>query len=90
MIARCPVAATAVNGVPELVDHGVTGLLSAPADASELADSILWLLGHSDEARKMGQRARQAVVSAFSVDVMVRRIETLYDQLLAEGPVDAV
>jgi len=84
MIMGLPVAATAVNGVPELVTHGRTGLLSPPNAPIELAENIVWLLDHPNEARKMGQDARERVVPAFSAEGMVEQIEDLYERLLIE------
>jgi glycosyltransferase involved in cell wall biosynthesis len=84
MIMGLPVAVTAVNGVPEIVDHQETGLLSPPESPSKLAENILWLLNHPDQARLMGRRARKRVVPAFSAERMVAQIEALYDRLLVE------
>jgi glycosyltransferase involved in cell wall biosynthesis len=84
MIMGLPVAATSVNGVPEIVTHGETGLLSAPEAPMELAQNIRWLLEHPDEAARIGQRARKRVVPAFSARRMVERIEALYEQLLIQ------
>jgi glycosyltransferase involved in cell wall biosynthesis len=84
MIMGVPVAATAVGGVPELVIHKETGLLSAPQEPAKLAENILWLLNHQDEARKMSERARNRVVPAFSGDYMVEQIEVLYDRVMLE------
>jgi len=85
MIMGVPVAATAVDGVPELVEHGTTGLLSPPREPDALAEHVLWLLDHPDEARRMGERGRDRVVPAFSVETMVAGIEDLYEACLAPG-----
>ncbi|MGZ8158481.1 MAG: glycosyltransferase family 4 protein [Methylobacter sp.] len=84
MIMNIPVAATDVGGVPELVIHKETGLLSAPRDPAQLAKNIVWLLDHPEEARKMSQRAHSRVVPAFSGRHMVERIEALYERLMLE------
>lgn len=84
MIMNVPVAATRVGGVPELVIHKETGLLSEPGDPEQLAENISWLLDHPEEARKMSERARARVVPAFSGQYMVEQIEALYERLLAE------
>ena len=84
MIVGVPVAATAVDGVPELVTHQQTGLLSPPGDAARLAENIVWLLDYPEEAQRMKQRARNRVVPAFSAERMVEQIEALYDRLLVE------
>lgn len=82
MSVGLPIAATSVGGVPELVEHGETGLLSPPKNPVELADNILWLLDHPAEALKMGKVARDRVVPAFGVERMVERIEDLYERLM--------
>jgi glycosyltransferase involved in cell wall biosynthesis len=84
MAMRIPVAATNVNGVPELVIHRKTGLLSPPREPAQLAENIIWLLHHPAEARKMGERARERVIPAFSAESMVEQIQTLYESLLVE------
>ncbi len=84
MIMGLPVAATAVNGVPELIFQDETGLLSPPNAPMELAENIMWLLDHPNEARRMGQAARERVVPAFSAERMVEQIVALYERLLVE------
>ncbi|MGR8934297.1 MAG: glycosyltransferase family 4 protein [Gammaproteobacteria bacterium] len=87
MIMNVPVAATRVGGVPELVHHGETGLLSEPGDSGQLAENIIWLLNHPQEARDMGARARARVVPAFCERHMVQQIEALYERMLSEKSV---
>lgn len=82
MIMSRPVAATSVGGVPELIIDKETGLLSQPGNPVELADNIIWLLDHPQEAKKMGERARQKVFSDFSSEKMVKQIESLYESSL--------
>ena len=50
------VVATAVNGVPDLIEPGSTGLLAPPGRSDLLAACVLWLLDHPQEARRMGRR----------------------------------
>lgn len=89
MIASVPVAATAVDGVPELVVHGETGLLSPPQNPNRLADNIMWFLDNPEAARAMAARARARVVPAFSAQRMVERIELVYEDLLARKGIRA-
>lgn len=77
-----PVVACAVNGVPDLVRHGVTGLLAAPADPEGFAGCVRWMLEHRVEARAMGMRGRAAVRSLFSPEAMCDAIDGLYRSLL--------
>jgi glycosyltransferase involved in cell wall biosynthesis len=77
-----PVVATDVGGNPEVVVDGETGFVVPPADPDRLAAAILKLLQAPDMAREMGAAGRQRVCEEYRVDVMVRRIENLYDSLL--------
>jgi glycosyltransferase involved in cell wall biosynthesis len=77
-----PVAATAVNGVPELVVHEETGLLSPPKNPEQLAANLAWLLDHPKAARQMGKSAQERVLPLFGAEQMVAQIEELYERLL--------
>lgn len=78
-----PVVATAVGGVPEVVLHGVTGLLVPPADPEALATAILRLLGDPRAARQMGEAGRERARNCFSRDSFLRAHRDLYGGLLA-------
>lgn len=84
MIMAVPVAATAVNGIPELVIHGETGLLSPPNQPAGLGENIAWLLAHPAEAQAMSRRGQARVLPKFGAAQMVEQIEALYERLLAE------
>jgi len=77
-----PVVATAVNGVPDLVEPGATGLLAAHGDVEALATCVLWLLDHPAAARAMGVAGRARVRAGFSTDVMCAAVEGCYGRLL--------
>ncbi|MHC3467675.1 glycosyltransferase [Streptomyces sp. 7R007] len=86
-----PVVATAVNGVPDLVEHGATGLLVAPSDPQAAARAVGWLLDHPDQAELMGQQGRRRVRTAFAPQAMCKTIDACYRDLLglprpAPGP----
>ena len=61
-----PVVATAVGGLPEVVQHRVTGLLVAPGDERALADACLELARDREWAHSLGAQARRAVEEGFS------------------------
>lgn len=77
-----PVVATAVNGVPDLVEPGSTGLLAPPGDPEALARSVLWLLDHPVEAGRMARAGRERVRSHFGPEVMCRELDRVYAELL--------
>lgn len=58
-----PVIASRVGGIPEVVQHGVSGLLVAPEDIEAWAQALRALLDAPQEAEKMGIQLRQHVAS---------------------------
>jgi glycosyltransferase involved in cell wall biosynthesis len=83
MEAARPIVATRVGGVPDLIEDGVNGLLVEPGDVPALAGAIRRLLDDPDAARRMGEAARERRRREFTVDLMVRRFEALYERLAA-------
>jgi glycosyltransferase involved in cell wall biosynthesis len=83
MDAGLPVVATRVGGIPDLIDHGVEGLLVEPRDPDGLAAAIARVLDDPAEARRMGEQARERRRREFDIDVMVRNLENLYLDLYA-------
>jgi glycosyltransferase involved in cell wall biosynthesis len=82
MAAGRPVVATAVDGVPEAVQHGRTGLLFSPGDVEAGAAHVLALLGDAALRQRMGAEGR-AAAGEFSADRMIAEQERLYSELLA-------
>jgi glycosyltransferase involved in cell wall biosynthesis len=82
MLAGCPVAATAVGGIPEIITHGENGLLSPVRDAVRLADNLAQLIANPARRGAMVNRAQAKVREVFSVEKMVAGNHTLYQQLL--------
>jgi glycosyltransferase involved in cell wall biosynthesis len=82
MAASLPVVATRVDGTPEAVGDRETGFLLEPGDVEGMAERVVWLLEHPEEARAMGRRGSQRTPE-FDIDLMVRRQEDLYDELLS-------
>lgn len=81
MAAGKPVVATRVGGIPDLIDHGVHGLLVSPRRPEELADALADLLNDHDLRTEMGERGRLRQQREFSLDALVRSIEDLYEDL---------
>lgn len=83
MAAGLPVVATEVDGVPEAVTDGATGLLVRPQDPRALAAALTALL--RDPARRLafGTAGRERVARHFSRDAMVARILAVYEAVAA-------
>lgn len=78
MARGLPVVATRVGGTVEVVVEGQTGLLAAPNNPAELADTLLQLHDKPEQARALGQAGRRRVEQYFNVRQMVARYEDLY------------
>lgn len=65
MAAGLPVVGVWSGGVPEMVFHGETGLLSEPDNPDELADNLITLLTHKDLAQKYGENGRERAFRDF-------------------------
>jgi len=79
-----PVVATSVEGLPEAVEHGVTGLLVAPDDSAVLADAIGVLLERPDMADAMGRAGRRHARARFSWTRTVDEYDARYRQVTEE------
>lgn len=76
------VVATAVGGSPEIVQHGITGLLVPPADPTALSEALATLLVNPSLRRAMGAAARSWVRDHLSVAQYVKGVTTVYEALL--------
>jgi glycosyltransferase involved in cell wall biosynthesis len=83
MAAGRPVVVTRVGGLPDLVHDGVHGLVVPPADPGALASALERLAGDPDGRGAMGAAASERQREEFALDVLVRRVEDLYDELFA-------
>lgn len=86
MALERPVVATAVNGVPEIVEPGVTGVLVERADGEALARAVLDTLADAERARAMGRAGRRRVQTCFTASRMIAETEAFYRDLLRDAP----
>ncbi len=82
MACGLPVVATAITGIPELVDSGISGLLVPAGDPTALADALQALGRDPGLREKMGRAGREKVVREFNLQVNVQQ---LLDLFLAKG-----
>ena len=75
-----PVVATAVDGTPEVVVDGKTGLIVPPGDPTRLAEAICRMLRDPDLARETAEEGRRWV-NNFSVERLIERTERFYLEL---------
>ncbi|WP_086562582.1 glycogen synthase [Streptomyces africanus] len=87
MACGTPVVASAVGGIPEVVDDGRTGLLVPAGDGFEagLARAMDSVLGDPQAARRMGEAGRERAVGEFGWDAVARRTVRLYEEILKQA-----
>ncbi len=79
MSAEVPVVASNAGGLPEVVDHGVTGFLHDPGHTNGFVASVLKLLAQEPLRRRMGRAGRKVARKRFSADEMVARYLKIYE-----------
>ncbi|MFI1960423.1 glycogen synthase [Streptomyces althioticus] len=87
MACGTAVVASRVGGIPEVVDHGRTGLLVDADDDFEagLTRALDAVLGDPDTARAMGEAGRERAVTEFGWDAVARRTAGLYEEILRQA-----
>ena len=82
MAARRPVVSTAVGGLPELIEHGVSGMLAPSGDASSLAASLVQLYQNADLRNQMAEVAVGRAQEKFSLQGMLNSYRDVYYNVL--------
>jgi glycosyltransferase involved in cell wall biosynthesis len=77
-----PVIGCRSGGVPEVIDHGVTGLLAEPEAPAALAEAMLTLLQSRTKMREMGMAGRQRLLERFTHLQMARSFAQVYRQVI--------
>jgi len=79
-----PIVACRAGGIPEVVQHGTTGLLVTPGDVKELCQAIRILVQQPEMRLKMGRAGRRLVCEGFSIERMVLGNLRVYEAVLRE------
>jgi glycosyltransferase involved in cell wall biosynthesis len=80
-----PVIGSRIGGIPEMIEHGRTGLLFTPGQADELAECLRMLWQDSSLRSNMGREARERVQKEFSSEAHYEQLMDLYSTLLNPG-----
>ena len=89
MAMALPIIATSVGGVPEMLEHGRTGILVPPGRPDALAAAIVDLARRPERARDLGRQARIEAAGRYSFERMVAQFEALYLEIAARKRVTA-
>ena len=82
MATGVPVIASHVEGIPEVLEHGQTGLVVPAGDAQQLAKVIAELMDGKYQWASMREKAYQLQVANFSDRSMAKAVAGVYDAIL--------
>ncbi len=82
MSCGCPVIASNAEGIPEVVKHGMTGVLHDVGDVEGMAESAIRLLGDPQLHRRFSDAARRWVVEHFAPEIHVQHYLEFYEKIL--------
>lgn len=85
LASGCPVIATRVGGVAELVEDGVSGTLVAPGDVKALGEAIIDLDRDPDRRRAMGAAGRRKVCADFDINKEALWLKALFEETAGTG-----
>jgi glycosyltransferase involved in cell wall biosynthesis len=77
-----PLISTRVSGIPELVQHGMTGLLVNAQDPTALADAIKDVISDASLRRELGQNARALIRTEFNIEINAGRVIEVFRRLV--------
>jgi glycosyltransferase involved in cell wall biosynthesis len=82
LAAGCPVVATSVGGVPDVIRDGVDGFLVAASDIEQLAERLARLAADPELRARMGEAGRESVPRRYAVERLVGDVDELYRSLI--------
>lgn len=78
----CPIVASDVGGVPELIEQNHSGLLVPANDSQALASKIQYFFDHQGEAERMGRNARILAADRFNVNTFAKNTLAFYKDVV--------
>lgn len=85
MASGLPVVATEHAGIADVVAHGERGLLSAEYDIAAMAENLLQLVDHPDQAALLGRAGRAYVLAHHRIEDRIAALQGLLEEVVAEG-----
>jgi glycosyltransferase involved in cell wall biosynthesis len=89
LASGCPVVATRVGGVPDVVQDGEDGILIDPGSPEQLADALVRLAGDPELRARMGAAGRTRTLPRYAVSRLIGDVDALYRELLARKSIPA-
>jgi glycosyltransferase involved in cell wall biosynthesis len=86
MAIGLPVVASALGGIPEVVEDGRNGLLVKDQNPDAVASAIEQLFANPAFAARLGSAARETILARFSQKIMIQQTLKLYENLVSAHP----
>ncbi len=73
-----PIIATSVGGIPEIIHDMQNGILVHPNNPKEIAEAVLYLLGHKEKQKEFGAEIKKTITNFFSFEKMLSETIKIY------------
>ena len=87
LAVETPVIASAISGIPELVEDGVTGVLVPPGDPQALAAALARLAADPEQRARLGRQGREQVRAQHDIHANVAALAALIERDSVPAPV---
>jgi len=84
MAMRKAIIASEIDGINDLISNNHNGILVPPGDISRLSSALNQLIKNDILRRELGIQAEKTIEEQFNVEVMTRKIESIYDDVLVD------
>jgi len=81
----CPVVAFNCTGLPDVVEHRLTGYLALPYDSDDLANGIKWVIENKERHASLSSAARERALRLWAPEVVVPRYKAIYEAVCCSG-----
>jgi glycosyltransferase involved in cell wall biosynthesis len=82
MACGVPVVATAVSGIPDVIENNVNGILVPPHAPDKLADRITRIIQNQDFGKQLGKNARETIINHYSCEIVAQKYAQEYYALI--------
>lgn len=88
LAAGTPVVASDTGGLPEIIEHGVSGLIVPPKQPAAIADAVIELAHDAQRRIQMGQAGKTFVFDSFDPQMLSQKVETIYNRVIGNLPAE--
>jgi glycosyltransferase involved in cell wall biosynthesis len=83
---KIPIVATAVGGIPTIINHGINGFLAPPGDIDCLTQLVISLLTNRTSAQEIGMATPGKILQEFSLPYVIQKYQDIYEPLIHYYP----